>query len=138
MRSLLGGVVLLCLVAASGCATVANFAFPPAEPHVYGGVEIDCLMLQGAWTWEQQENSPTLANRVGWSLLLTALVAADFPLSFVADTLTLPLARSPDGYVGWLRWRECHSDRVAPTTTETRSTEPTPRTKQLDRGTLEQ
>jgi uncharacterized protein YceK len=78
-------------VLASGCGTVCNLAggvlHPDAEPRVYGGVQRDlehgflCAPIKSVSTPGEAE----------LGLLLLALGPAELGLSFVGDTLTLPL-----------------------------------------------
>jgi uncharacterized protein YceK len=101
MRRLIAGLLLSCLVASSGCGTVWNVLGPREHPHWYGGVENDSLALRSTWSVERPNNparGPVAA--VSEKLLLTALVAIDFPLSFVGDTMSLPWV-ALSGARGW-------------------------------------
>jgi uncharacterized protein YceK len=93
MRTLLITLVLLPgLAVICGCGTVANVLGPRQYPHYYGGVEFDYLAMQGTWsqynTDASKSSQPT--KDLAKTLCLTALVAADFPLSLAGDTVTLP------------------------------------------------
>jgi uncharacterized protein YceK len=79
-RACLALAVLVSALPLSGCGTIRNLSSESPSP--YGGVE-KCL------------NDPVHvnpgANLQGQGVLvLLALLAADLPLSFLADTLTLP------------------------------------------------
>jgi uncharacterized protein YceK len=108
MRGLLVGLaVLACLVASSGCGTGFNVLGPQRYPHVYGGIECDCKALRMAWTSPGSDET-ALGPLVlfGGRVLLTGLILIDFPLSFVADTLTLPDVLSRSGFRGWDLWEK--------------------------------
>jgi uncharacterized protein YceK len=73
-----------------GCGTVCNFVggifHPDREPRPFGGVQRDAAFLS-------QMGGSVQASGDGWALLAyLGLLFADFPLSFVGDALTLPLA----------------------------------------------
>lgn len=78
------------VVAASGCGTTFNTLGPRQYPHAFGGVEYDCKAMQGTWS---NESSP-----VAEKVLLTGLIAVDFPLCIVGDTLTLPSVVLQSGF----------------------------------------
>jgi hypothetical protein len=80
--------ITLMLLALCGCGTICNFAtapFPmaniPNRPAVYGGVELDAAMMLAA--------HPGTTSKT--TVFIAAILIADTPLSFVGDTLTLPL-----------------------------------------------
>lgn len=83
----LGAVVVS--MSLSGCGKTCNFAgatLPPLEltttlPAVYGGVQLDAAVMT--------QFRPTTTSSL--TVLFAACLIADFPLSFVGDTLTLPL-----------------------------------------------
>jgi uncharacterized protein YceK len=87
-------------VPSSGCGTVCNLA--SKSPDNYGGVQRDIKFAADASTnggLLSGENSgsgtPLGENSAGGALIALAILAvygADLSLSFVADTLTLPLA----------------------------------------------
>ena len=82
MRAIRIGLVIVPLAAAVGCGTTWNTFGPRQYPHVYGGVELDCMAMQGTWS---NAKAP-----VAEKVLLTSLIAVDVPLCVVGDTLTLP------------------------------------------------
>ena len=92
MRAFLTGLALLsCLAAFSGCGTFANVCDQTREPHVYGGVAIDCHAMSSNWSNAvPEEGKPPRVDLVCQTLGTAVLIALDFPLSFVADTITLP------------------------------------------------
>src|SRR5690349_7234711 len=100
MRALLVALTLSCFMAASGCGTVGNVLGPREYPHVYGGVEFDCLALQSTWSQSKADvpKTTTPAADFGKALLLTGLIAVDFPLCFVGDTITLPTVLLQPGF----------------------------------------
>jgi uncharacterized protein YceK len=74
--------VALATVAMGGCGTIRNFA--GGDPDIYGGVQKDIEFI---------ETPRTAKGGVGVNTMTLALfVPADLCLSFVADTLTLPVA----------------------------------------------
>ena len=101
MRDLLGRlVVLACLAAFSGCGTVGNMCDQTREPTVYGGLEIDCHVMKSNWSNAvPEEGKPPRVDVVCQTLVGAALIALDFPLSFVADTLTLPCVLRGDRWM---------------------------------------
>jgi uncharacterized protein YceK len=76
-------------IALSGCGTMCNFAgavIPGVNengklPAVYGGVQLDAAMVTGLRP----------AKTTEWNVFVACCVLADFPLSLVGDTLTLPI-----------------------------------------------
>ena len=82
MREFSIGLVAVTLIGASGCGTAGNTILRH-PPHAYGGVEMDCMAMQGTWSESDKASVP---EKVFW----TGLIAADIPLCIVGDTLTLP------------------------------------------------
>ena|ERR1700722_12883896 len=89
---------LLALVALSvgGCGTVCNLAggvmHPDTEPRIYGGVLRDFELVTQAS--DQPPRGASVANGKSAAFLWAAIVVVgvtDPILSFVADTLTLPI-----------------------------------------------
>jgi hypothetical protein len=84
--------VALVVVSLSGCGTVCNLAggvlHPDKEPRVYGGVLRDMELIEECVNAPQAE-SPSECPRTELTFLV--LGAADPILSFVGDTLTLPI-----------------------------------------------
>ena len=76
-----GASAFLAALVASGCGTVANLK--TGEPELYGGVQKDVQLLETPHTPEQG---------VGIRNLGPLVLFVDLPLSFVGDTLTMPLA----------------------------------------------
>jgi uncharacterized protein YceK len=73
--------VALATISLAGCGTVRNFA--TGDPEIYGGVQKDVQFIQ----------TPQTAKGVCVNPMTLAFLApADLCLSFVADTLTLPIA----------------------------------------------
>jgi uncharacterized protein YceK len=95
--------MMVCTIAVTGCGTIANVLGPRENPHVYGGVEFDCLAMQSTWlrTNSDDTKATSAAERVGATILLTGLIAIDFPLSFIGDTITLPGVLFWSGFAGW-------------------------------------
>jgi uncharacterized protein YceK len=92
----------LTAIALSGCGTVCNLAggitHPDEEPRIYGGVKRDMEILGEVVGKQEPLFTESNANRadggrgaiIGAAVLMT-LGAADPVLSFVGDTLTLPI-----------------------------------------------
>jgi hypothetical protein len=82
---------VLVVVSLSGCGTVCNLAggiiHPESEPRVYGGVVKDLEVI------DRSINAPpnSMGGDVRLAPFLLALAVGDPILSFVADTLTLPI-----------------------------------------------
>jgi uncharacterized protein YceK len=89
MRAIVIG-TLLAAIAAAGCGTVMNNFLPHQYPHLYGGVEIDCQVLQGEWTTHATDEANSSLRNLCENTLVSGLVAVDLPLSFVGDTVCLP------------------------------------------------
>jgi Protein of unknown function (DUF1375) len=88
-------VVGLFAVSGTGCGTVCNLAggvvHPDREPRVYGGVQRDMEVIETAvesGPCDKQKCDPKAY------LVLIPLAVADPMLSFVADTITLPITIS--------------------------------------------
>jgi uncharacterized protein YceK len=87
MRQTLLAVVLVTVaVASSGCGTVCNLF--TKDPEVYGGVAFDLKFI--ASPRDTPLSTSSGSNGQG-AVLLLALIPAELCLSFVGDTLTLPL-----------------------------------------------
>jgi Protein of unknown function (DUF1375) len=97
MKRALSVAMAVCIgVFSGGCGTVCNTAggvlHPDEEPRVYGGVQRDlegnlyCLKLGS----QPLHEGCTLSDGKG-AVLLLALVPVEFGLTFVGDTLTLPI-----------------------------------------------
>jgi uncharacterized protein YceK len=86
-------------VSLSGCGTVCNLAGgvtqPDVEPRVYGGVQRDFEVLSDVCSTTFHPGGSTLSGDGKTAAFLSAILAAAFVgdpiLSFVADTLTLPV-----------------------------------------------
>jgi uncharacterized protein YceK len=78
-------VIVALALSLTGCGTVDNLCLPNPESgkiplHVYGGVEADMDFLT-----EEHPRSETV------KAVFTPLTILDLPLSFVGDTVTLPV-----------------------------------------------
>src|SRR5438128_5559240 len=94
--------VTIAAVLLSGCGTVCNFAggliHPETEPRVYGGVQRDIEVIEG---FSKEPLFPTgfpkasqSDSGAGAALVVAfflGMIVADPVLSFIADTLTLPI-----------------------------------------------
>jgi uncharacterized protein YceK len=97
-------IAAMCVVAAvalnlAGCGTVDNLCLPSPETgkvplHVYGGVEADVDFLN-----EDHPKSEVV------KAVFTPLTVIDLPLSFVGDTLSLPIT------LGATWWTSRHEQR---------------------------
>jgi hypothetical protein len=97
----------------SGCGTCANFVpiDTVREPRVYGGVRLDCESALQCWNKDGRKiASGELAYGLDL-LLVTAFYTVEFPLTVVADTLTIPFA---------LDARERHQQQNPPSRPSTR------------------
>ena len=77
------GVVLLC---GSGCGTIASFLAETEDGHrslIYGGVQLEAKVIGNMFSGDSLHGT----NMFWWGLMYLI----DLPLSFVADTLTLPI-----------------------------------------------
>lgn len=73
----------LLAVTVAGCGTLVNFEKGGLDnPKIYGGVAHSTEMAR---TWAEPDSN------VRYSGLMCAFYVADVPVSFVADTLTLPI-----------------------------------------------
>jgi uncharacterized protein YceK len=79
----------------SGCGTICNLTqgvvHPDSEPRVYGGVQRDVEVLDSVVNQAQTNPQARVGNDPRWALILIPLAIGDPILSFVADTLTLPI-----------------------------------------------
>ena len=96
---LLGLTAVAIAVLAVGCGTVCNLAgglvHPDEEPKVYGGVQRD-LDFFGKMLERKQSGNDSTSQGTGTSaaygaMFLLAFMFAEPALSFVGDTLTLPI-----------------------------------------------
>ncbi len=85
MKKVLGASVALWALFAGGCGTLFNVGSGDFIP--YGGVARDFAWIAGAST---SSTSATSAGK-GGAIALLILLPSEVSLSFVADTLTLPL-----------------------------------------------
>jgi hypothetical protein len=93
MRKKVIGIVLAVLsLSLAGCGTVCNFAggiaHPDQEPKIYGGFQRDINIIDNAVT-NPNSDYPRATGKGAVVILAIALV--DPVVSFVADTLTLPI-----------------------------------------------
>jgi Protein of unknown function (DUF1375) len=92
MKTRLVAVVFCLTLTATGCGTVCNLAggvvHPDREPRVYGGVQRDLDVIESVV--ESDPSDKQKCNPKAY-LVLIPLAAADPVLSFVADTITLPI-----------------------------------------------
>ena len=80
------GLVAVVLLCGSGCGTMANFKIGIKDGQrslIYGGVRADASLVGGMFSGDSIHGI-----NVFWYALVTIF---DLPLSFVADTLTLPI-----------------------------------------------
>jgi hypothetical protein len=81
----------------SGCGTICNFADTENGPRIYGGVQKDVEILDGDKMPDKPllSGSPNLHGAGASGAIaagaILAIVLADPLVSFVADTLTLPI-----------------------------------------------
>jgi uncharacterized protein YceK len=94
-KVLAGCMLVVASLAATGCGTMANMPNDPDPQQenvmrVYGGVRCDAEWLQqGVETLRKGEADEfAIVRRVA---CLAGICALDIPLSFIADTLTLPV-----------------------------------------------
>jgi uncharacterized protein YceK len=86
-------IVAVCVVAAgalnlAGCGTIANICLENEQTgkvpmHVYGGLEADFRFME--------EDDPSSHGKPSVDPFKVVYLTTDLPLSFVADTVTLPL-----------------------------------------------
>lgn len=85
------GVVAVLSLSLCGCGTVCNFAggvvHSDREPAVYGGVKRDLDIIESAVN-AHPDNPPNMGKG---AVYLVALALVDPIVSFIADTLTLPI-----------------------------------------------
>jgi hypothetical protein len=83
------------VVPSSGCGTICNFAggliHPETEPKVYGGVQRDLRIIEEACEACQKPASRPSTDDPRLAVVFVAVALTDPLVSFVADTLTLPL-----------------------------------------------
>src|SRR6266404_4100690 len=91
-------IVMIVAISLSGCGTVCNLAggvvHPDSEPRVYGGVIRDVEIIEKAVSGPLPTGTLSTDDGKGAVFLVTAIIslaAVDPILSFVADTLTLPV-----------------------------------------------
>ena len=98
--SLLGLLALTIAFLAIGCGTVCNlaggFVHPEDQPRVYGGMQIDLEGFQSLLNDHWSMNLGSSSSSSGQSTALVAiavlgLMGAEPVLTFVGDTLTLPI-----------------------------------------------
>ncbi len=77
------------VVMPAGCGTICNFAH--GDPDIYGGVQRDIEILQ-APLFANSGSSLHLSGGVQTAAIVAAICGGDVIVSFIADTLTLPLA----------------------------------------------
>jgi uncharacterized protein YceK len=82
-------VAALCAALASGCGTICNVASGNAD-RPYGGVAFDLAVLSSKRETPLVSNDG--GNNGGGILFLFAFAGGELALSFVGDTLLLPLA----------------------------------------------
>lgn len=83
------GAIVAGLSFLGGCGTIINLAFGTEQPgahlllktEIYGGVQVDAGAVHKGSQWEED----WLTNILGIMFIF------DFPLSFIADTITLPI-----------------------------------------------
>jgi uncharacterized protein YceK len=90
-KKVIGIVFAVLSLSLSGCGTVCNFAggvvHPEKEPRVYGGVIRDIEIISNATT-AKPDNPPNMGKA---AIVILAVALVDPIVSFVADTLTLPI-----------------------------------------------
>jgi hypothetical protein len=93
-NTLVAALIAVTAVPLSGCGTICNFAggifHPETEPRVYGGVQRDVEVIEkmaSAGSLNVRAGSHDPRELLAWIVLL----GADPTVSFVADTLTLPI-----------------------------------------------
>jgi uncharacterized protein YceK len=103
MRRVLASLcVLSSLLGACGCGTIASHITNPQDPHVFGGVEVDCAIITESLTGNAypESNNPKGPQRsavergmerLGFSLLGITVATIDLPLSLIADAVSLPV-----------------------------------------------
>jgi len=94
-NSLLAVIPAILAVSLSGCGTICNFAdgviHPDDEPRIYGGVLRDLEIMDEAVNAPPRA-TPLVGSENGKGLIFLCLLGLmDPPLSFVGDTLTLPI-----------------------------------------------
>jgi len=90
MLGILGTITAL-ISPLEGCGTVVNltigagemFSRVPPRTEVYGGILVDAQAVRKGWEWKTPDPQ--------WMRIFSLIWIFDFPLSLVADTLTLPI-----------------------------------------------
>jgi len=90
------GMLPIMLLAATGCGTVCNLAggvaHPDKEPMVYGGVIRDLDIIDSAINGGGQINGGAAGKEeAALVACIVAIAVGDPIISFVADTITLPI-----------------------------------------------
>ena len=92
----LAGLALVCF--SGGCGTVCNlaggFIHPDAAPKVYGGMQIDLEGFQELMDdhWSMTKSTSSGQSTAWMAIAVLGFMAAEPALTFVGDTLTLPIA----------------------------------------------
>jgi uncharacterized protein YceK len=89
-------ILALVAVMVSGCGTVCNLGGgivdPQHTPTIYGGVQYDLEVMDRLASHPPQLVSSSSEGKSAWGLLLLVGFAVTEPvLSFVGDTVTLPI-----------------------------------------------
>ena len=95
LRRLSACAVLSASLLAGGCGTVCNLVKPDGEK-TYGGVRFDVEQIDRLTSGESSSGPLSSSGAGGGSVAAVVLLVGpflDIPLSFLADTLTFPLAR---------------------------------------------
>ena len=91
-KPLIAVVLAIGAVSMSGCGTVCNFAggiaHPDVEPRVYGGVLRDIQVIEDAVTCDPTQRKFGDPRAI---VVVLPIAVADPIVSFIADTLTLPI-----------------------------------------------
>lgn len=85
----------LAVFSLAGCGTVCNFAIAPFSepdghkfPAVYGGVQLDAAVMSSK---SQLVDLSGIHGEGPAAAVVIGCVLAEFPLTFIGDTLTLPI-----------------------------------------------
>jgi uncharacterized protein YceK len=94
-RIVVRGVVVAVTLSLAGCGTAINMCRPQGEDkppcmHIYGGIEADNAFIQPNDTELVLQGHGNYAMR-DQRMILLPFVLLDLPLSFIGDTLTLPV-----------------------------------------------
>src|SRR5262245_5947570 len=88
--------LLLALFPSIGCGTLKNVGFTPcsgskpANARIYGGVESELVGVVDL-LHDTNARDYSVSEKIEYFCLFPILILADLPLSFAADTVTLPL-----------------------------------------------